>query len=94
MGLAQTRPRLAAFGSSQIGPKAAVYQDVRALSKKITLAGWDGMTGGHQGMMAAFSEGMHAGCWSYSRHYRGRDDKMMFAASITPLRCNTGKLPE
>jgi len=67
MGLAQTRPRLAAFGSSQIGPEAAVYQDVRALSKKIALAGWDGMTGGHQGMMAAFSEGMHAG----AGHIRG-----------------------
>jgi len=62
-----TRPRLAAFGSSRIGPEAAVYQDVMALSKKIALAGWDGMTGGHQGMMAAFSEGMHAG----KGHIRG-----------------------
>ncbi len=55
------RPRLAAFGSSRIGPEAATYQDVATLSKKIAQAGWDGMTGGHQGMMAAFSEGMHAG---------------------------------
>jgi len=62
-----TRPRLAAFGSSRIGSQTAVYQDVLALSEKIALAGWDGMTGGHQGMMAAFSEGMHAG----NSHIRG-----------------------
>jgi len=55
------RPRLAAFGSSRIGPEADIYKDVVALSKKIAQSGWDGMTGGHQGMMAAFSEGMHAG---------------------------------
>jgi len=55
------RPRLAAFGSSRIDSESPVYQDVFALSKKIALAGWDGATGGHQGMMAAFSEGMHAG---------------------------------
>ncbi len=62
-----TRPRLAAFGSSRIAPAAAIYQDVFALSKAIALAGWDGVTGGHQGMMAAFSEGMHAG----NGHIRG-----------------------
>lgn len=55
-----SRPRLAAFGSCRIGTEAEVYQDVFALSKKIGLAGWDGITGGHQGMMAAFSEGIHA----------------------------------
>ena len=54
------RPRLSAFGSCRIGPEAAVYQDVFELSRKIAQAGWDGMTGGHQGMMAAFSEGIHA----------------------------------
>ncbi len=58
---APTRPRLAAFGSSRIGSEAAIYQDVVLLSKKIAQSGWDGMTGGHQGMMAAFSEGMFAG---------------------------------
>ncbi|MFQ5345775.1 MAG: LOG family protein [Mariprofundus sp.] len=63
----QTYPRLAAFGSSRIGPEAAIYQDVFDLSRKIAQTGWDGMTGGHQGMMAAFSEGMHAG----GRHIRG-----------------------
>jgi len=61
------RPRLAAFGSSRIGPEAAIYQDVFTLSKKIAQSGWGGMTGGHQGMMAAFSEGMHAG----SGHIQG-----------------------
>jgi len=55
-----SRPRLAAFGSCRISAEAEVYQDVFALSKKIGQAGWDGMTGGHQGMMAAFSEGIHA----------------------------------
>ncbi len=55
------RPRLAAFGSSRIGAEAAVYQNVRRLSEQIAKAGWDGVTGGHQGMMAAFSEGMFAG---------------------------------
>jgi len=64
---AEISPRLAAFGSSRIGSEAAVYQDVFELSRKIALSGWDGITGGHQGMMAAFSEGMHAG----GRHIRG-----------------------
>ena len=62
-----SRPRLTAFGSSRIGPESAVYKDVFDLSTKIGLAGWDGMTGGHQGMMAAFSEGIHAG----QGHIRG-----------------------
>jgi len=55
------RPRLAAFGSSQTQADTAIYQDVCDLSEKIARTGWDGITGGHQGMMAAFSEGMHAG---------------------------------
>jgi len=58
---ASRKPRLAAFGSSRIGTETATYQDVAHLSRTIAQAGWDGMTGGHQGMMAAFSEGMHAG---------------------------------
>jgi len=61
------RPRLAAFGSSRIAPHEPVYRDVSALSKAIAEAGWNGMTGGHQGMMAAFSEGIHAG----GGHIRG-----------------------
>jgi len=62
-----TRPRITAFGSSRIGAEAAVYRDVCELSKKIAQSGWDGMSGGHQGMMAAFSEGMFAG----GGHIRG-----------------------
>jgi len=61
------RPRLTAFGSSRIGPDTAIYSDVFALSQAVATAGWDGMTGGHQGMMAAFSEGIHAG----GGHIRG-----------------------
>ncbi len=57
----RNRPRLAAFGSSRISSESEVYQDVLLLSEKIARSGWDGITGGHQGMMAAFSEGMHAG---------------------------------
>jgi len=61
------RPRLTAFGSSRIGAEAAVYKDVFELSRKIAQSGWDGMSGGHQGMMAAFSEGMFDG----GGHIRG-----------------------
>jgi len=61
------RPRLTAFGSSRLGPESAEYSDVLELSRAIAAAGWDGMTGGHQGMMAAFSEGIHAG----GGHVRG-----------------------
>jgi len=60
-------PRLTAFGSSRIGKSDALYQDVFDLAKAIGEQGWDGMTGGHQGMMAAFSEGIHAG----GGHIRG-----------------------
>ncbi len=61
------RKRLTAFGSSRIGPDDPRYDDVRMLSRRIAELGWDGMTGGHQGMMAAFSEGIHAG----GGHIRG-----------------------
>ena len=61
------RPRLTAFGSSRLGPENPEYGDVFTLSKSIAEAGWDGMTGGHQGMMAAFSEGIYAG----GGHIRG-----------------------
>lgn len=61
------RPRLAAFGSSRLGGESPYYADVSALAEAVAGAGWDGMTGGHQGMMAAFSEGIHAG----GGHIRG-----------------------
>jgi len=65
--LSEARRRITAFGSSRIGSDAAVYRDVQALSAKIAELGWDGMTGGHQGMMAAFSEGIRSG----GGHVRG-----------------------
>jgi len=65
--MSNPRPRLTAFGSSRIGEEAAVYKDVFELSKKIGLSGWDGMSGGHQGVMAAFSQGIYAG----NGHMRG-----------------------
>jgi predicted Rossmann-fold nucleotide-binding protein len=61
------RPRLAVFGSSRLGEDDPVYADVVRLSTSIAELGWNGMTGGHQGMMAAFSEGIHAG----GGHIRG-----------------------
>ncbi len=59
--------RLSAFGSSRIGRNDPLYRDVFELSRCIAESGWDGMTGGHQGVMAAFSEGIHAG----GGHVRG-----------------------
>jgi predicted Rossmann-fold nucleotide-binding protein len=61
------RPRIAAFGSSRLGADNPAYADVVSLSTAIAEQGWNGMTGGHQGMMAAFSEGIHAG----GGHIRG-----------------------
>lgn len=55
------RKRIAAFGSSCINAETPEYIDVRLLATKLAVAGWDGITGGHQGMMAAFSEGIQAG---------------------------------
>ena len=45
----------------------ASYQDVATLCESVAKAGWDGLVGGHQGMMAAFSEGICAG----GGHVRG-----------------------
>jgi len=53
--------RLTAFGSSRIPADDARFQDAEALSAKIAASGWSGLTGGHQGMMAAFSQGMQQG---------------------------------
>jgi len=61
------QPRIAAFGSSRLGADHPIYADVVNLSTAIAQLGWNGMTGGHQGMMAAFSEGIHAG----GGHIRG-----------------------
>ena len=61
------RRRIAAFGSSQTAADAPAYADAKALAKRLAEAGWDGVTGGHQGMMAAFSEGIRDG----GGHIRG-----------------------
>jgi len=61
------RKRLTAFGSSRINADDAIFEDVEGLCEKIAMQGWDGLTGGHQGMMAAFSQGMRRG----GAHVRG-----------------------
>lgn len=65
--LPNPRKRITAFGSSRIGPEASAFTDVETLSCKMAGMGWDGMTGGHQGMMAAFSQGIRQG----GGHVRG-----------------------
>ena len=61
------RRRIAAFGSSRTDADDPAYADARALAGRLAAAGWDGVTGGHQGMMAAFSEGIREG----GGHIRG-----------------------
>ena len=56
----QTRV-ITAFGSSRIPPEDSRFSDAQALCRKIAEAGWDGLVGGHQGMMAAFSQGIRNG---------------------------------
>ncbi len=52
---------LTAFGSSRIMEDDARFLDVEGLSSKLAQQGWNGMVGGHQGMMAAFSRGIREG---------------------------------
>ncbi|MDX8394839.1 MAG: hypothetical protein R8K22_00320, partial [Mariprofundaceae bacterium] len=61
------RQRLTAFGSSRVSTDHPLFCDVQELSKKIAQQGWDGLTGGHLGMMAAFSQGIRKG----DGHMRG-----------------------
>jgi uncharacterized protein (TIGR00725 family) len=63
----ETRKRMTAFGSSRIASTDPRFEDVEQLSCKLAQRGWDGLTGGHQGMMAAFSQGIRAG----GGHVRG-----------------------
>jgi len=65
--LLTARKRITAFGSSRISSGTSAFTDVQALSCKLANTGWDGMTGGHQGMMAAFSQGIRQG----GGHMRG-----------------------
>jgi len=61
------RRRITAFGSSRIAVNDPRFHDVEELCKKLAEHGYDGLTGGHQGMMAAFSQGIRAG----GGHVRG-----------------------
>jgi len=67
MNVSSTRRRITAFGSSRITADEPIFADVERLSSKLANTGWDGMTGGHQGMMAAFSQGIRQG----GGHVRG-----------------------
>jgi predicted Rossmann-fold nucleotide-binding protein len=57
----QNRPVITAFGSSRITADDTRFKDAEALSTKVAQAGWSGLVGGHQGMMAAFSHGVRDG---------------------------------
>ena len=57
----KTNKVITAFGSSRIQPEDTLFQDAEALSEKLGQQGWSGLVGGHQGMMAAFSQGIRAG---------------------------------
>ncbi len=62
-----TRKRITVFGSSCFSEDDPRYSDVVRLGKALANAGWDALIGGHQGMMAAFSDGMRKG----GGHIRG-----------------------
>jgi len=65
--MSSTRRLITAFGSSRVAPEEPIFADVEQLSSKLANIGWDGITGGHQGMMAAFSQGIRQG----GGHVRG-----------------------
>jgi len=67
MSMDLSRRRITAFGSSRIAADAPIFEDVQLLSSKLAHFGWNGITGGHQGMMAAFSQGIRQG----GGHVRG-----------------------
>jgi len=50
-----------AFGSSRITESDVRFKDVQCLAERVAQHGWNGMVGGHQGMMASFSKGIRAG---------------------------------
>lgn len=52
---------ITAFGSSRISEDDERFSDAQNLSARIARAGWSGLVGGHQGMMAAFSRGIREG---------------------------------
>jgi len=67
MSMAGKRRRLTAFGSSRLPERDPRFADVEALGWKLGERGWDAVTGGHQGMMAAICRGVRAG----GGHVRG-----------------------
>ncbi len=61
------RRRLTAFGSSRLPASDPRFADVEALGRALGERGWDAVTGGDQGMMAAICRGVRAG----GGHVRG-----------------------
>ncbi len=61
------RRRITAFGSSSMPEDNPYFNDVLHLGERLGHAGWDALTGGHQGMMAAICKGIRAG----GGHVRG-----------------------
>jgi len=61
------RRRVTAFGSSRLSENDPRFADVERLGRLLGDNGWDGLTGGHQGMMAAICRGIRAG----GGHVRG-----------------------
>lgn len=55
------RPRITVFGSSQIGPDHPEYGLARAIGRGLAVAGYDIVTGGYDGAMAAVSRGAKEG---------------------------------
>ncbi len=61
------RRRITAFGASSFPENHPCYAEAVQLGEELAHAGWDALTGGHQGMMAAFSRGIQQG----GGHVRG-----------------------
>lgn len=61
------RKRITAFGSSRLDSHDPRYQDIQYLGKTLAEIGWDAVTGGGGGLMAAFAGGIRDG----GGHVRG-----------------------
>jgi len=61
------RQCITAFGSSRLPQDDPRFDDVMRLGERLGRAGWDALTGGHQGMMAAICRGVRSG----GGHVRG-----------------------
>ncbi len=61
------RRRITAFGASRLPDNDPRFDDVMRLGEKLGRTGWDALTGGHQGMMAAICRGIRSG----GGHVRG-----------------------